>query len=1323
MAPDNISRLIDWLAWAQRELHRGNRLLNDLLQHEHSDAAGHKENDDDSIEEVGGSLPSGSKRARGDGEVEFGRAVKRGRRSADEERLIPYHTSVPKDATPISFPSFNRGGYDPDQDWAPQRPSGPQQNMAGPRFRPQNTLNNRSKQSGKSNGNDQYRPFKKYTDPEPDKLPTQSVRGGNVSRRPEFPDDISLVQPPAKKRRTDNIPSSDHVDLTEDDDAPIGRAVERESKRPPASRSSEPRFTGRLKANNQISASYEQNSVDDMMDTAEALKARCPSHNTRDTSSHASAQGSDRPKSVNGVSQHHNGTRGSPFVLIDDGIEDQTPKRVRQDGTGPGKSARNETGSRPPLIDLGDGMDEYAARHQERLAKNRRTVNQGSEEDMNGVNNLLRSSARRRAPGQASVVQDQQQRRSMLPSASHEQSSIGYSQSSPQRTAGRLADSFQRDDGTSRKPKLTQQMQKTSSRPSASEDELNGARTVASASSRNTSPQKQAPKPGTAPARRSHEPSTIKPTIFTRGGKLLTDAPQTSQPGPEEQDIDDADDVRIPVKSVFCKACLLSQQGLELVWDSELSGFVVVCQNFKVRTPSKEQVVRIGAPEVQTYTEAKGLNAVWMRGAMTDISNGHVLVEFQDPEGVSLCYATLLDAIKTLNHETISDDRMIKVFERKPMEIQQMNAKSMERRPVQNNQTSRQIRQQPAGDERIIYEGEPKTRPPKIRDRMQGGSLVDELNQAGFQNPREPHERERVTSKFFADEPPRRSTRSKPVEVKERSNSPERWTRIHNPPKWPHSVVYPDSGPRRVTVDFNDLERLDEGEFLNDNVVNFELRCIEESMAPEHRDKVHFFNTFFFSSLSQKNGKKDFNYEAVSRWTKKIDLFSISYVVVPINIDLHWFVAIICNLPAIVRKFNGFDDDEKEDEEDPSATNSVNGQVDAQDPDVQVERQSSANAPGSPLRDTFEFGEDGRVIGNQAVDDDQVPTSSRPGTATSKKGKKKGAKITRKYDPKEPIIMSLDSFALGRSAEIKYLKLYVAAEAHDKRGMELEWNTLQGMSAKGIPEQPNFCDCGVYLLGYVAEFAKDPDAFVRKVLTREMDEDNDFAGFDASAKRNEIRDRLLKAQERQEAERVAHKRARAAAKSGQTPKAQEKKPAENTKIPTPDATAQKSSTPAPVQSKADTTKPNAEAPSSSAPTNSVRRKTPTVDESDELEVQPPNFIGQSSHEELHKSVGDQLVDAVNGDGEDDDDEMLDGDPDEHPSTDQQEHRDVYQRDLPFGSSMGATKASSPPTRFAIGRATTISLQIGRKKTPQPSSNVINVDDSEDESKAAEIPDS
>lgn len=121
---------------------------------------------------------------------------------------------------------------------------------------------------------------------------------------------------------------------------------------------------------------------------------------------------------------------------------------------------------------------------------------------------------------------------------------------------------------------------------------------------------------------------------------------------------------------------------------------------------------------------------------------------------------------------------------------------------------------------------------------------------------------------------------------------------------WKKPLLFPKDGKKKASVEFSDLERLEEAEFLNDNLIGFYLRYLEqrlEETRPEIAKKVYFFNTYFFASLTNtQKGKRDINYEAVQNWTRSVDIFAFEYVVVPINESAHWYLAIICNLPAIL---------------------------------------------------------------------------------------------------------------------------------------------------------------------------------------------------------------------------------------------------------------------------------------------------------------------------------------------------------------------------------------------------------------------------------------
>lgn len=111
-----------------------------------------------------------------------------------------------------------------------------------------------------------------------------------------------------------------------------------------------------------------------------------------------------------------------------------------------------------------------------------------------------------------------------------------------------------------------------------------------------------------------------------------------------------------------------------------------------------------------------------------------------------------------------------------------------------------------------------------------------------------------------------------------------------------------------------DLQRLRDTEWLNDEVINFYLSLLkqrsddrlkkadaQQAAAGEAWPRVHFLNTFFYPLLSDKGG---YNYARVQKWTRRIDLFAMDRVVVPIHLGNHWCLAVI-NLQD--RRFEYYD--------------------------------------------------------------------------------------------------------------------------------------------------------------------------------------------------------------------------------------------------------------------------------------------------------------------------------------------------------------------------------------------------------------------------------
>jgi hypothetical protein len=94
-----------------------------------------------------------------------------------------------------------------------------------------------------------------------------------------------------------------------------------------------------------------------------------------------------------------------------------------------------------------------------------------------------------------------------------------------------------------------------------------------------------------------------------------------------------------------------------------------------------------------------------------------------------------------------------------------------------------------------------------------------------------------------------------------------------------------------IVVNEQDLARLEPGELLNDVIIDAYLHLLQETVS-----HVYCFSTFFFTRLKfeiTSESTMRINYAKVSRWTKDIDLFSFSTVIIPINYQLHWTLAVI----------------------------------------------------------------------------------------------------------------------------------------------------------------------------------------------------------------------------------------------------------------------------------------------------------------------------------------------------------------------------------------------------------------------------------------------
>ena len=255
---------------------------------------------------------------------------------------------------------------------------------------------------------------------------------------------------------------------------------------------------------------------------------------------------------------------------------------------------------------------------------------------------------------------------------------------------------------------------------------------------------------------------------------------------------------------------------------------------------------------------------------------------------------------------------------------------------------------------------------------------------------------------------------------------------------------YPTSGPFAVTLLQCDLERLKEGEYLNDTMIEFGLRYLLERIKrnnPSLVQQIHVFNTFFYHKLTESRDRSK-TYEHLRKWTNKVNIFDKMYVVVPINEHLHWYMAIIVNPKAIIN-------------ERPLslASSSIR----------RSSRTSTGNSAAPGVLDSS-----GPQLENYSVNH------------ASEHGDKVGQNPSD-FKEEQSYVMVLDSLGITHGPVKTALRDYLRLEARDKGHVRPDVD-LKRLGDPlhvdvRVPDQPNFSDCGIYLLHYFDRFFSDPVLF------------------------------------------------------------------------------------------------------------------------------------------------------------------------------------------------------------------------------------------------------
>ncbi|AGO11687.1 AaceriADL089Cp [[Ashbya] aceris (nom. inval.)] len=118
------------------------------------------------------------------------------------------------------------------------------------------------------------------------------------------------------------------------------------------------------------------------------------------------------------------------------------------------------------------------------------------------------------------------------------------------------------------------------------------------------------------------------------------------------------------------------------------------------------------------------------------------------------------------------------------------------------------------------------------------------------------------------------------------------------------TLHYQFSDDTKYTVTNQDFKCLYNHDWVNDTILDFFLKyyvehAVNESDLSMH--DVHIFSSFFYTKLVSNPEQY---YANVKKWVASSNLLEKKYIVIPINVNFHWFGCIITNLSKVLRFFS-----------------------------------------------------------------------------------------------------------------------------------------------------------------------------------------------------------------------------------------------------------------------------------------------------------------------------------------------------------------------------------------------------------------------------------
>lgn len=289
----------------------------------------------------------------------------------------------------------------------------------------------------------------------------------------------------------------------------------------------------------------------------------------------------------------------------------------------------------------------------------------------------------------------------------------------------------------------------------------------------------------------------------------------------------------------------------------------------------------------------------------------------------------------------------------------------------------------------------------------------------------------------------------------------------------------------KTPITIADYTTLTGDQYLNDTIINFYLKYLmERVLSPEDRERTFLFETYFYSSLTSKaSAKQNSSERKLSRWFKETNPFEKDFIIVPINENSHWFLAIIC-FPSLLHPVT-FDEGKPVDEPVITRKAATSKKVlpclqIGQTTITQCKSENGSARTNITISES-EQEDDDDLNEDEDESDSEVPPSP-PSIPLLGAEPEVSKPLSKKVKParvpiKQACILIFDSLkgSGSRSKIVVKLRDFLRDEYKDKFGKTREFNrdNCKG-SVLNVPQQTNYTDCGLYLLQYVESFFSAP---------------------------------------------------------------------------------------------------------------------------------------------------------------------------------------------------------------------------------------------------------